>query len=136
VIRKPKSSGGSTDKTIVVEVLRGEHVHLSADEVYRQARARLPEISLATVYNTLNELVSLRELQEVHVAGGPTRYDPNVLQPHHHLVCTDCGALYDVTPEGVAGLRLPASQRHGFRVADVSVVFRGRCARCGGQGGA
>ena len=71
----------------VAEVLHGDHVHLSADEIFAAARHRLPEISLATVYNTLNELVAMGEVQQVDAGPGPTRYDPNVEQPHHHLVC-------------------------------------------------
>ena len=35
---------------------RGEHVHLSAEQVLAGARRVVPEVSLATVYNTLNEL--------------------------------------------------------------------------------
>jgi Fur family ferric uptake transcriptional regulator len=120
----------TAQRRVVAEVLKGEHVHLTADEIHVRARELLPEISLATVYNTLNELVALGEVLEVRVTDGPARYDPNVLQEHHHLVCTECGALYDVKPRGVDRLRLSPSQMYGFVVDDVDVVFRGRCATC------
>ena len=42
----------------VIGALEGEHVHLSAEQVHAAARRAVPEVSLATVYNTLNELVS------------------------------------------------------------------------------
>ena len=48
----------------MAEVLAGEHVHLRADAVYTRAQRLLPEISLATVYNTLNELVDMGEVLE------------------------------------------------------------------------
>jgi Fur family transcriptional regulator, stress-responsive regulator len=118
----------------VAEVLHGDHVHLSADEVFAAARDRLPEISLATVYNTLNELVSMGEVSEVRAGAGVTRYDPNAHVPHHHLVCTGCGAILDVRPEGTAGLRLTSPDRHGYRVDEVEVVFRGRCPDCATAG--
>ncbi len=114
----------------VAEVLHGDHVHLSADEVFAAARHRLPEISLATVYNTLNELVAMGEVREVRAGTGVTRYDPNAHVRHHHLVCTGCGAIFDVRPEGTGGLRLTGSDRHGYRVDEVEVVFRGRCPDC------
>lgn len=114
----------------VAEVLHGDHVHLSADEVFAAARHRLPEISLATVYNTLNELVAMGEVSEVRADTGVTRYDPNVHDRHHHLVCTGCGAILDVRPEGMTGLRLTADDRHGYTVDNVEVVFRGRCPNC------
>ena len=39
----------------VAEVLVGENMHLAAEQVFESARRLVPEISLATVYNTLNE---------------------------------------------------------------------------------
>ena len=116
----------------VAEVLTGEHVHLTADEVHRRAKARLPEVSLATVYNTLGELVEMGEILELRIGDGPTRYDPNAHSPHHHLVCTRCGDLLDVQPAGIDGLQLQRSERHGYVIDDVDVTFRGRCPRCTG----
>ena len=114
----------------VAESLVGEHVHLSADEVFARARDGFPEISRATVYNTLNELVAMGEVVEVRAPSGPVRYDPNGADRHHHLVCTGCGTLFDVRPEGMEALRLADGERHGFRLDDIDVVFRGRCAGC------
>jgi Fe2+ or Zn2+ uptake regulation protein len=114
----------------VAEVLTGEHVHLTADAVYSQAQRLLPEISLATVYNTLNELVDMGEVLEISTGDGPKRYDPNTTAVHHHLYCVECGALRDVNPEGTDRLTLPANQQHGFELLDMDIVFRGRCPDC------
>ncbi len=110
--------------------MAGEHVHLTAEEVHRRARQQLPEISLATVYNTLNELVDMGEVLEITAGDRPKRYDPNVASAHHHLCCVACGALRDVSPQGAAALALPAAERHGFELLDVDIVFRGRCPDC------
>ncbi len=94
------------------------------------AQARLPEISLATVYNTLNELVSMGEVLEVSAGVGPKRYDPNARKPHHHLVCTNCGTLRDVFPPAGSTLELAPDARHGFLVTGVDIVFQGVCPDC------
>jgi Fe2+ or Zn2+ uptake regulation protein len=114
----------------VAEVLAGDHLHLTADEVHERARARLPEVSLATVYNTLGELVEMGEVLELRIGDGPARYDPNAHARHHHLVCTGCGALLDIHPAGVDQLKLPRSQNHGYVIDDIDITFRGRCPRC------
>lgn len=114
----------------MAEVLAGEHVHLTADEVYGRAQLLLPEISLATVYNTLNDLVGMGEVLEIATGDGPKRYDPNTVAPHHHLYCVECGALRDVTPEGTDTLTLPVGQQHGFELLETDIVFRGRCPHC------
>jgi len=113
---------------VVAEVLDGEHVHLTAEAVHACALERLPEISLATVYNTLNELVTMGELLEVSTGGGPKRYDPNVRVPHHHLVCTRCGLLRDVSVRHVDPPT--GSDRFGFEITDVEVMFKGICPGC------
>lgn len=91
---------------------------------------RLPEISLATVYNTLNELVAMGEILEIAAAGTAKRYDPNARLAHQHLVCTSCGELWDVFPSGEGALALVERDRHGFEVSGVEIVFRGRCPSC------
>jgi Fe2+ or Zn2+ uptake regulation protein len=117
-------------RRVVAEVLDGEHVHLSAESVHLRSQQRLPEISLATVYNTLNELVAMGEVLEVSTGTGPKRYDPNVREHHHHIVCTTCGDVRDVHPGGAGGLQLDDADRAGFDVERVDIVFRGRCGTC------
>jgi len=85
---------------------------------------------LATVYNTLNELVAMGEVREVQAGEGTRRYDPNVTMPHHHLQCVRCGVLWDVAPDGAADLGLPSEQLRGFRLLGVDIVFRGLCEAC------
>ncbi|MFK4066949.1 Fur family transcriptional regulator [Streptomyces sp. NPDC029674] len=123
----------TAQRRVVAEVLDGEHVHLTADEVLARASARLPEISRATVYNTLRELVSLGEVIEVSTDGRAKRYDPNACRPHQHLVCSGCGTIRDVHPVGDLLTDLPPAERYGFSVSAVEVTFRGRCPRCAGD---
>jgi Fur family ferric uptake transcriptional regulator len=120
----------TAQRRAVAEVLRGEHIHLTAESVHDLARERLPEISIATVYNTLNELVDMGELSEVSAGGGPKRYDPNVGTAHQHLVCLRCGELHDVSPTGAQSLDISTEQRYGYQLVDVAIVFRGLCPTC------
>ncbi|NEE26169.1 transcriptional repressor, partial [Streptomyces sp. SID7982] len=102
----------------------------TADEVHLRAAARLPEISRATVYNTLGELVALGEVLEVSTVGRAKRYDPNARNPHQHLVCSGCGTVRDVHPVGNAIGDLPEEERFGFAVGSVEITYRGLCPAC------
>lgn len=117
-------------RRVVTEVLGGEQMHLTAEAIHARAQELLPEISLATVYNTLHELVTMGEVLEVPVGSGPTRYDAGASQPHHHLVCTACGELRDVVPAGERNLSLPPRDRHGFEITSVRILFQGLCPLC------
>jgi len=105
-------------------------VHITADEVFERASARLPEISRATVYNTLNQFHALGELREITLDAGPKRYDPNAAARHQHLVCDRCGTIRDVVPQG--DVRLPDDQLYGFAINDIEMIFRGLCPACAG----
>ncbi len=120
----------TSQRRVVAEVLSGDHVHLTADEVHARAVERLPEISRATVYNTLGEMVSLGEIVELSTEGRAKRYDPNAHHPHQHLVCSGCGTIRDVHPTGDPLADLPAEQRFGFTVSDAEVTYRGLCPSC------
>jgi Fur family transcriptional regulator, stress-responsive regulator len=119
----------SPQRRVVAEVLVGDHVHLTAEELHDLARERLPEISRATVYNTLNELVAMGELLEVDVVDGPKRYDPNVGEEHDHLVCDSCHAIRDV-PRARKPPTIPEGDRAGYLVTAVEVTHRGLCPTC------
>ncbi len=112
----------------VFSVLHGDGTHPSADAVYRAASALVPGMSLRTVYQILDELTALGEIQVVHLDSGAARFDPNV-DDHHHVVCEHCGAVRDVHVD-LSGLRSPASALRGFRVDRTQVIFRGSCEAC------
>jgi Fur family transcriptional regulator, stress-responsive regulator len=117
-------------RRVIAEVLAGEHVHLTADEILDRAVERLPEISRATAYKTLNELVALGEVASINVGGRARRYDPNVGVSHQHLVCEGCGMIRDIHPDGQDALSLSSSGRFGFTLTGIDVVFRGLCPDC------
>ncbi|MFI5801394.1 Fur family transcriptional regulator [Streptomyces sp. NPDC051561] len=121
----------TSQRRVVAEVLDGDHVHFTADEVHALAVSRLPEISRATVYNTLGEMVSLGEVTELSTDGRAKRYDPNAHRPHQHLVCSGCGVIRDVHPTGDPLDALPADQRFGFTVSEAAITYRGLCPSCG-----
>jgi Fe2+ or Zn2+ uptake regulation protein len=112
----------------IFRVLHDNGSHPTAHEVFESLRGEMPTISLRTVYQTLNDLVALGEIQQFDVGTGAARFDP-VTGAHHHLVCTGCGAMRDVHCD-LAGLRLPARKHPGFAISGAEVVFRGLCANC------
>jgi Fur family iron response transcriptional regulator len=99
--------------------------HLSADQVLGRVRESFPQISRATVYNTLNLFVEKGLLRQLALTGGHTVFDPNTAR-HHHLVDEVTGRIYDVDWEAIH----VADAEHvpGFHVRDYQVVLRGRRA--------
>ena len=113
----------------MAQALAGSNVHLTADEVLERAREVVPETSRATVYNTLNELVEMGELGEVAPDGRSKRYDPNVVNPHHHLLCEQCGKLQDIHELAIDPAAAVAASGD-FEISGVQIVFTGTCGAC------
>lgn len=121
----------TAQRRAVVTALRGDNVHLTADEVLDRARRVLPDTSRATVYNTLNELVDMGEIGELSLDGRSKRYDPNVRRPHHHLLCDGCGELHDVHVDADTPIpELSAEERQKFAVTGLDLLFSGQCPDC------
>lgn len=101
--------------------------HLTADEAFARARRELPELSRATVYNTLAALVEAGLLRAVE-SRGAVIYDPNPDPTHQHFRCRKCDRLYDVRVEGIEGLKV--SEDQNFVVDRKAVLFGGLCPSC------
>ncbi|MCX6935765.1 MAG: transcriptional repressor [Verrucomicrobia bacterium] len=112
----------------VFGVLLDDRDHPTADEVYTRTKSRMPSISMATVYNCLEALVSCGLVKQVNIEREPTRYCPN-LSPHAHFHCRETGRVYDVpVPDGM--MQNLAKMLSGEYSADsVELVFRGHLAK-------
>lgn len=113
----------------VFRVLHGDRSHPDAESVYAEVSRQMPTISLRTVYQTLNDLADMGELQRLDLGTGSARYDTNVEEAHQHLVCDACGLVRDVTVD-LSGVRVADGLPSGFRVAGTDLVVRGTCRTC------
>jgi Fe2+ or Zn2+ uptake regulation protein len=111
----------------IFRLLHGNEVHPTAESVYAAARAEMPMISLRTVYQTLNDLERMGEIQQLDVGTGSSRFDPNT-DAHHHLVCESCGMVRDLYAD--FAIAVPRGRAKGFAVKNAEVVFRGLCGSC------
>lgn len=119
----------------IVREVAGDESHPSAQELFERLRRTSPTMSFATVYNTLSALCEAGLGEQLSLAPGSARFDPNT-HPHDHIVCDACGAVRDVPSEGPARLGVAPSERSvaraapGFSVRSVERIFRGQCVDC------
>ena len=81
-------------RAVILEVLRSDKCHHTADEIFELAKQKLPGISRATVYNNLKALEQEEIIRRITAEGTKDRYD-NAFLPHGHLFCTKCGTVTD-----------------------------------------
>jgi Fur family peroxide stress response transcriptional regulator len=103
--------------------------HPPVEAVFRAVRARIPTVSLDTVYRTLWMLEELGVVTTIGPRRGTVRFDAN-LGSHHHFVCVRCGMTRDFEDASFDALRVPSAvDRHGTVLA-TRVEVRGVCRKC------
>jgi len=115
-------------RVVLHRALRELDRHVTADELLDAVGDRLPNVSLPTIYATLDLLEELGMVRRVQRAG-TTLFDPRT-ESHHHLVCTACGSIEDLDSDLDTDTLERAAARHGFEHERIEAVVHGRCARC------
>jgi len=116
-------------RRVILEELRKENIHPTADQLYELVRKRLPRISLGTVYRNLEILTSLGEIQTLEVSGSQKRYD-GVPQKHYHIRCVNCDRVDDAP---IAPLNRLEDELYGATVYTIMghrLEFLGLCPAC------
>ncbi len=116
----------------ILECLRGNDRHPSAEDVYNEVRKSFPTMSFATVYNTLEVLRQKGEVVSLNIDPGRRRYDPNT-KAHNHVICLRCNAIADVHED--FGIKPPSSVSRDYDIKGSHIEFYGICPKCKQKGG-
>ncbi len=126
-----KPQRNTRQRTVVLEELKKVSCHPTAAELYEFARARMPKISLGTVYRNLELLAQNGVIQKLQISGAEDRFDGNP-ERHYHVRCVRCGRVDDV--HGVPGDLVRADFRtlSGYDIIGHRLEFDGICPACKG----
>ena len=86
-------------RATILNIIRSDKAHHTADEIFKLARERLPGISLATVYNNLHALEQAGHIRRITAEHLADRYDSSYI-PHGHLICERCEGITDFNIDG------------------------------------
>jgi len=103
--------------------------HPSTETIYKKIKDYYPNISLTTVYRTLETFEKLGLISVVNVLYNAARYDAN-LDPHHHIVCTSCKKVEDVYDECLNNLDVSNKTLGDYKVEGYSLLLSGVCTDC------
>jgi len=117
-------------RLMILEELVSSHDHPTADEVYERVRARIPNISLGTVYRNLDKLAGAGIIRKLDYPGSRMRFDGDV-HCHQHIRCISCGRIMDIEEApGKDGRDLECAAGSGFRSIERRVEYTGICPAC------
>ena len=123
----------SKKREAIYNALTATHEHPSAEWLYQQLKPQYPDLSLATVYRNLKEMVAQGDAIIVGTIDGKERFD-SCHHPHAHLLCKGCGCVIDLELE--QGLEVQCrgvEHDHAFQIDPYGVHFTGLCKKCMSQ---
>ncbi len=124
-----RSLGLTKQRQAVLQVIQEAEEHLTANEVFEDARRLLPGISFATVYNSLRYLKQEGLIGGVSFGNDATRYDRNLTR-HDHAICRKCGKLVDLELHIPGGLLDEAAKLSRFEPESIELTLHGLCPEC------
>jgi len=116
-------------RVAIYKSLLTQEGHPSAEDVYQKVKKEHPNISLATVYKTLEMLAEKDLIAKVTPLHDIARYDCNNLF-HHHFVCLRCKKIVDIENEALNKLSVPDELDQGYKIHGYRVQFEGLCNNC------
>lgn len=116
-------------RELILDAVCEGHGHSTIEEIIARVHKKAPAINRSTVYRSLTFLQSMHLVVSAQIEGH-TVYEIAHLEPHHHLVCQQCGKVVDIDNSALAALSETLLSEFGFVLDSDHLVFSGLCQSC------
>jgi len=120
----------TSQRALILEIIRRGQGHLDAEEVCRIAQQKQPRISLSTVYRTLRLFTKLGLVEELHFDENHHHYEVKPSAEHHHLVCLSCGRVVEFQYPLARLVKRNVAEAKDFEIVETEVRMAGYCPEC------
>lgn len=122
----------SKQRTLILEAVKTEAIHPTAEQVYNKLKIACPNLSLGTVYRNLSFLADSGDIIKIEIMGNTTRYDATI-KPHYHMICQKCNKIFDIPYEVANDLADRVLKITGNEITSHDIAFKGICYKCTGR---
>jgi Fur family ferric uptake transcriptional regulator len=115
-------------RVVIAEVISKSQDHPDVEEIYKRANEIDKNISIATVYRTLNLFEGSKIINKLEIGDGKSRYEanyPNDLH-HHHLIDIDTGEIIEFIDEELERLKQRIACKLGYFLIDHRLELYGK----------
>ena len=118
-------------RSMILNVLTEANEHLNIEQITERVQQRYPNVSLSTVYRTLELLKTTGVVRESHLPGKPPSYETTAGNTdHHHLVCRRCHAIQHLDETLLGNLHECLQEQYHFHHLTLDLVASGYCDDC------
>lgn len=115
---------------MILNVIQEADEHLSIDQILERVQQHNPQVSLSTIYRTLELLRELGLVRENRLPGELPHYEVADGQAHHHLVCRRCRAIIHLDETLLGNLPAQLAEQQRFHDITLDLVATGYCDAC------
>ena len=119
----------SKQREVILNTLKENVVHPTAEYLYAKIQEKDPKISLATLYRNLNQLTENGIIKKIDGLENSSHYDHNTHE-HYHFICTKCRRVFDIDAEVAPELIRRTEEKTDFLIENHDIVFSGICKDC------
>jgi Fur family ferric uptake transcriptional regulator len=117
-------------KDAVLKELASSSGFVSAQQLHQKLTQNGTVIGLATVYRTLNALVSDGLADSLVNNSGENLYRDCSKDHHHHLICNGCGVAVEIEADEAESWASKIATEHGFTDVSHTIEIFGLCSKC------
>lgn len=119
----------SKQRELILQTVRENPVHPTADFVYHFLKKEHPNLSLGTVYRNLNLLSENGDIKKICIPNARDRFDGR-MDRHYHMVCRECAQVLDVELNCLEHLEREVFDKTSFVVNGYDLIIYGVCNCC------
>jgi Fur family transcriptional regulator, ferric uptake regulator len=128
---KENNLRSTTERNNILSEILNLPGHFNAEELYKTLKRKNERIVLATVYNTLDLLVSAGILAKYRLGADHTYYEKAIDKPgHHHLVCLMCGEIIEFVADPLSDYEMRIAKKNNFQIQNSTHQIFGKCQKC------
>lgn len=119
----------SKQRDIILETLKENVVHPTAEYLYGILKEKETGISLATLYRNLNQLADKGIIKKIDGLETSSHFDHNTHE-HYHFICDKCKRVFDIPVKIAPDVAAKTEQETGFQVKGYDIAIHGICNEC------
>lgn len=122
----------STQREYILKLFFESQEHLTADEVVHRLKQKFNvTIGIATVYRILSFLEQMNIIKSLALENESSKkYEINLKTHHDHLICTQCGDVFEFYDNELEQIQESIAQEKGFILTNHQMTLYGICAKC------
>ncbi len=117
-------------REMIIQTIAHSDDHMTAEDIFSVVQQRTRAVNLATIYRTLEMLIDEGVATRIDLGDGKIVYATAEHGPHIHLVCKDCGYIFDAEPQLLETIAEQLQTQYNFTPDLNHISIFGICSGC------